>query len=189
MADLANIDELATMTRMPATDARLVAALRRASDRFTAACEHRDGDGNYCLLLVTDDEVRVSGRGTDTLLLPSAPVRAVASVRVGGQLLQPAEYQVGSRIGVLRRVNGTWPDGLENIEVTYTHGYPADKVPGDISDAVLEHAATLATSSAHVQQESAMSKSAGYFAAAMVGTTQKWVDAVDRHSLNRGDQA
>lgn len=186
---LARIDDLATKTGRPAADTRLILALRRATDRFIGDCGHRDGNGDFCLFRVVDDVVFVSGDGSDTLRLPSAPVVAVSAVTVGGAALVPADFQIGRRIGVLRRVGGYWPAGLENVEVTYTHGIDPAKVPGDIADAVLEHAETVFRAQAHVQQEAALSQSQGFFAAAMVGTTQKWVDAVNRYSLNRGDNS
>lgn len=186
---LASIDDLATKTRRSATDAGLVLALRRATDRFIAECGHRDGDGNYVLFRVVDDVVYVSGTGGDTLLLPSAPVVGQPAVAIDGQGIDAPAFQVGRRTGLLRAVGGYWPDGLENIAVTYTHGFLPEKVPGDIADAVLEHAETLFRTAAHVQQEGALSQSVGNFAAAMVGTTQKWADAVERHGLNRGDRA
>lgn len=186
---LAKIDDLATKTGRAVDDARLILALRRATDRFIGECGHRDGEGNFVLFRVVDDVAYVSGDGGDTLLLPSAPIIGQPSVAIDGGAPTAVGFQTGRRAGILRAVGGYWPAGLENIAVTYTHGYDPAKVPGDIADAVLEHAETLYRAQAHVQQEGALSQSAGYFAAALVGTTQKWADAVARHSLNRGDRA
>lgn len=187
MATLAAIGDLATITGRPAADAHLVLALRRASDRFTGDCLHQNGAGAPCLILEEDDTVDLDGDGSDTLLLPAGPVVGTPTVMVDGSPV--TAFQVNRRAAILRRTGGYWPRGLGNISVTYSHGFAADKVPGDIADAVLEHAATLATTMAHIQQEGGLSQSATNFAAAQVGVTQKWADTVARYQMNRGDRA
>ena len=77
--------------------------------------------------------------------------------------------------------DGWFPEGLGNVKVTYDHGWA--EIPGDVQDAVLEHAATLARVLAHLQQNSAGSTQESYGQAAMVGTTAKWADTVARYSL------
>jgi hypothetical protein len=96
----------------------------------------------------------------------------------GTTTLDPSQYQIGRRNGIITRTdNHGWPVGLENIEVTYTHGY--DPVPGEISDAVLDQAAAIAMTLAHVQQESGGSQSASY----RTGVNQNWTDMVTKYSL------
>jgi hypothetical protein len=158
----------------PVSDAALTLALQRASDRFRGLVGHP-------VHLVTAERIWLGGDGTAVLLLPAAPVTDI-TVTVDGRQLTPADFEIARRHGILRRKGGqAWPRGLDNIEIVYSHGY--ETIPGMIADAVLEHAATLALVHAHVQQESAGSISASYGAAATIGTTQKWADAVNAYRL------
>lgn len=190
MADtLASIDDLAAATGLPADDARLVLALRRATDRFISDCGHRDGSGAFTLFRVEGDVVDLNGTGTDTLLLPAAPVVGNVGVAIAGVSAGANAYTgLDRRAGVLRRAS-RWPEGLGNITITYSHGFLPDQVPGDIQSAVIERATMLALTHAHVSQESGISQSQTNFAQATVGVTQEWADAVNRYSLNRGDRS
>ncbi len=170
---------------MPANSPKVALAARRATDRFV-------GETNRTFERRTDT-VLLNGSGTRTLLLPGAPVTTIASVVVAGATYAPHtvgaattanSYQADLQAGILRAVGGVWPEGLGNIAVTYTHGFGGiDDVPGDIQDAVLEHAATIAMVLAHIQQESGGSTSATYGQTALVGTTAKWVQAVEKYRL------
>jgi hypothetical protein len=133
-----------------------------------------------------DDVIWLDGNGTDTLLLPAAPVSSITVELNGQPLAAGSGYKISRRAGILRRPGG-WPDDLENIQVTYTHGWVT--IPGDIADAVLEQAATQALVLAHIASETALGQSLTYGAQAMVGVTQKWSDAVEKYSLGRGDRS
>ena len=172
---LASVEDLAVIVKRPSTDALLPLAIRRASDRFRGAVHHP-------VHKVTDDVTYISGDGSRTLLLPAAPVVGSVAIVVtdldGITTLDPSKYQVGRRNGIITRTdNHGFPVGLENIEVTYTHGY--DPIPGEISDVVLDQAAAIATTLAHVQQESGGSQSASY----RTGVSQNWTDMVTKYSL------
>jgi hypothetical protein len=170
---------------MPANSPKIELAARRATDRFLGEID-RD-------LHQRTETVLLNGTGTRTLLLPGAPVATIALVVVAGAAYAPytdaatagpTTYQADLRAGILRAVGGTWPEGLGNIAVTYTHGFAGiDDVPGDIQDAVLEHATTIALVLAHLQQESGGSTAATYGQTALVGTTAKWVQAVEKYKL------
>jgi hypothetical protein len=96
---------------------------------------------------VTGDTVKLDGTGTDALLLPQVPVSAAGTVVVnGGTLSATLDYTCTSD-GVLIRTDGTatlstwsqgwgptafWPQGRQNISVTYDHGYSGGTVPADI---------------------------------------------------------
>lgn len=171
---LAKAKDLSTLTGLPENDAELLLGLQRASNRFR-------GDVGYPVHRVANDVVRLNGSGTRTLLLPAFPVD-VHTVSVDGEpLVYRTDYSVDARYGILRRRNGlVWPEDLGSVEVTYSHGWEA--VPGDVEDAVLEHAATITMVLVHVQQNSAGSTQESYGAAAMVGTTAKWSAAVAKYS-------
>lgn len=169
---LAEASELATLIEFPADDPNLVLALKRASARFQGP-----GGIGYPLHFQEAETIRLDGTGTRALFLPAAPVEAV-TVSIDGHPV--TDYQIRHRNGILRR-NVPWPNGLENIEVTYSHGYR--QIPADVQDAVLEHAVTLALVYSHIQQEGAGGTQTTYGAAATVGTTQKWVETVNAYRL------
>lgn len=175
---LADPADLALKLGVPADDARLLLALRRAGDRFEGAI-------GYPVRLVTDDVEHVSGDGTDTLLLRCRPIVGQPAVKVDGVAV--TDFSVGRHSGILRRKNrACWPDDLDNVEVTYSHGW--DQVPGDIQDAVLEQAETQYLTVVAYQSRSAGSESVTYSALAAVGVTQRWTDAVNRYAF-RGDRS
>jgi hypothetical protein len=171
---LAAAADLATLTNLPATSPALLLALERASNRFRAAVGHP-------VHLVEDDVVLLDGDGGLTLLLPGIPCTDI-SVKIDGVTV--TDWTVAALLGVLRRTNSFWPDGLGNIEVTFTHGW--DPIPGAIQDAVLEQAAVQALVPVGVQSESAIGQSVTYGLASTIGVTQKWVDAVNRYRLGLG---
>lgn len=138
---LADPSDLATRSGLAVNDPRLIDALKRLSARFR-------GETNNHVTLVEDDVYHASGRGRSDLPLPQAPIVGDVEVRIGGKLVPASDYQVGRRAGVLRH-NHRWPDGLENIEVTYSHGHAT--VPPDIQDAVLEMAEAFLNFSAGVE--------------------------------------
>lgn len=177
---LANLSDLAAKVRLPETAPNLELALRNSSDRFR-------GEVGYPVHRVTNDVVFLNGHGTDTLVLPARPVD-VHSVEVDGLVLSAAqrEFSVDRAGGVIRARGAVFPDDLGNVKVIYSHGW--EVIPGDIADAVLEHAATLARVLAHLQQNSAGSTQESYGQAAMVGVTQKWADTVARYSRT-GEQS
>lgn len=141
---------------------------------------------HHPVLRVENDVIYLNGRGGDTLHLKAIPAD-VHTVEVGGEtLVRDTDYQVDGDAGILRAA-GIWPDGLGNVKVTYSHGY--ETVPGDIQDAVLEHATTMVKVFAHLQQNSAGSTQESYQQAALVGTTAKWVECVEKYKINVADRA
>lgn len=125
----------------------------------------------------------LTGNGGRSLGLP-AYGETVHSVVVNGTLVAADTYRLDKQTNSLVRRGGAyWPDHAE-IQVDYDHGWV--DIPEDIQDAVLEHAATIGSILIHVQQESATSVSTTYGQTATVGTTQKWVDTVDRYKPHNG---
>jgi hypothetical protein len=132
---------------------------------------------------VEDDTILLNGDGGVTLLLPALHVTEI-SVKVDGETV--TDYACSYEAGVLRRA-GCWPDGLANIEVTYSHGW--DPVPGDVQDAVLEQAAILAMVPIGVQSESAGTQSITWGHQATTGVTDKWASAVALYRISGGDRS
>lgn len=163
---LASPSDLALLVGAPSNDPKVELALRRASSRF-------EGEIGYPVLLVTDDEVQVSGGGGQRLFLPARPIVGTPSVTIGGELV--TDFEVNHRVGFLRR-GCTWPVGEDNVTVVFTHGWAT--VPGDIEDAVLEQAEEQFRVLAGVASVAAGAESLTF---SKVGVTQRWTDTVARY--------
>lgn len=177
---LADPSDLAQLTGLAPDNADLLLALRRASDRF------RDEVG-HPVLLVEADTCYLSGRGGPALHLPARPISDV-TVTIDGTEVPASAYQVGRESGVLRHRTGAWPDGLDNIEVTYTHGYAT--VPPGIADAVLEAAELAITMTTGIESITTADESVKV-ANSLVngGRTETWTKAVARYQVGRGDRS
>ncbi|SDZ51275.1 hypothetical protein SAMN05216215_108719 [Saccharopolyspora shandongensis] len=172
---LADPAALARLTGLPVDDLDLLDALQRASDRFRGAVGHP-------VTLVERDAIVLDGDGTRSLLLPAVPVVAVHQVDVDGQPV--AEFQ-WSRNGILRSATG-WPDQLGVVHIVYDHGYPADAIPGDIADVVLEQAQMMLDQAPGVASMSTGGVSVSF---SRTGITEAWSTAVERYRIGRGDAA
>ena len=172
---LASPSDLALLLHADAADPLLALALRRASSRFEDAI-------GYPVLTVTDDVVLLSGDGSRRLLLPARPVQGTPTVRVDGEPV--TDFQVARFAARLERACG-WPAGLDNVEVTYTHGW--DEVPGGIEDAVLEQAEATYNVMAGVASVTSGREARTFLSQAAVGVTQRWAEAVARYAIRGGD--
>jgi len=91
------------------------------------------------ILSATCVETR-NGTGTKRLVLANGPVTAIATLTVDGRTI-PASTSVSdsgyvmTETSVLLR-SGVFPEGIGNIEITYTAGYAA--VPADLEQACLD---------------------------------------------------
>lgn len=86
------------------------------------------------------------GAGTDVLILPERPVRTVGTVTVDGTAETDYEFAADGRL--LRGTAGpnprpTWPDGRQNISVTYEYGYETLDLPHSVRMVALQIAARL----------------------------------------------
>lgn len=111
----------------------------------------------------TTSTIRVDGSGTEVILLPQRPVSAAGTVTVNGSAV--TDYTVTDE-GHLIRTAGTattggtveystwaqngyptnyWPQGRQNVEVTYDHGYTGGTVPADVRMVALMIATRLVT--------------------------------------------
>jgi hypothetical protein len=177
---LANPAELAVWLGVPETDTKLLAALNAASRRFRGAVRHP-------VSLVAADTVTLDGTGAYTVLLPAAPVVAVASVVLDGTTLVDSTDYEWSQDGYLRRLSAPWPTALRCLTVTYTHGYA--QVPEDIQEVVLDQARAIYTVQPGVQARTVGGQSVTFGAQAATGVTAQWAAAVEKYQLNRGDRA
>jgi hypothetical protein len=126
MANFATVENMAAFLQVPITSADEVAAAERALTEATAAIRNYTGQH---LSQVAGDVVTLDGRG-NRLLLPELPVTGVASVVEDGETLTvTTDYKLGAH-GILHRINRRWASGVQNVVVTYSHGY--DELPDDI---------------------------------------------------------
>lgn len=125
-------NEVAQFLQVEISDEK-VASVERAIREATEAIK------NYChqvIEQVVDDEYIFDvAAGQFRLFLPEMPVTNVASIVEDGEALVEGadeDYQVGA-YGVLYRVGQNWAEGIQIVEVTYTHGYQLpDGLPDDI---------------------------------------------------------
>lgn len=176
---LAAPSDLAERLGLTGTTPPVLLALRRVSDRFR-------GEVGHPVHLVTDDEYWASGDGSASLHLPAAPVIGTPTITLDGTPV--TGFQVGRRAGLIRRTTGCWPDGLDNILVTYTHGYPS--IPGDIQDAVLDVAEAACNLQAGIESVTTGGESVKFVTAiAAGGSTEAWTNAVAKYKLGEGDRS
>ncbi|ANC31434.1 hypothetical protein [Isoptericola dokdonensis] len=166
---LARPDDVALLVGAASNDGKVQLALRRASARF-------EGEIGYSVERVVDDQVKVSGSGGTRLFLPGRPVVGDPVVTIAGEPVD--DFEVNRAVGFLRRAAG-WPDGEDNIDVTFTHGWPEDNIPGDIEDAVLEQAEAQYRAIAGVASATAGQESVTFTKA---GVSQGWTDTVERYA-------
>lgn len=102
---------------------------------------------------VEDDEVSFDGKGTDRrLFLPQVPVTEIAQVVEDDEMLTlDDDYKLGAH-GILWRIGAYWSAGIQNITVTYTHGYAT--IPGVIAAVCARVAARIYQAGAKAAQNS-----------------------------------
>lgn len=130
----ATIEDMEAFLQITITgDAEKEAAANRALGEATTAIR------NYCrqwLSLVDEEEVTLDAPRGKRLLLPELPVVAISEVVEEGETLTVNEdYRLGSGGMVYRLKGNVWnwwgeSEGLQNIVVTYSHGYTV--IPDDI---------------------------------------------------------
>ena len=105
------------------------------------------------------DTITVDGTGTDAIVLPEQPATNVGTVNLissSGGTTAVTDYALKDN-GVLVRMPGSaiytsddyywpascWPNGRQNVEVTYTHGYGTADFPTDVRMVALSIASRL----------------------------------------------
>lgn len=134
---LATRDELEAFADATFTPARAELVLELASWAVQSAARNVSGQ----IVEIEDDVRLLDGTGTRTLVLPGRPVTAVDKVEIGGTEVSGFTFSTN---GVLERTAGVWPKGRRNIEVTYTHGFAPEDIPGEIKVATLQAASRAA---------------------------------------------
>lgn len=120
--------------RGTATDPGMLIAVDAACDIVRTFAEQSFNAGT--------STVALDGTGTDALILRERPVTAAGTVTVAGGTV--TDFVLGPDGLLFRKASGTdvdytnsvqtlvWPEGRQNIEVTYEHGYADDDLPRDV---------------------------------------------------------
>ncbi len=124
---LCTITDLEELLQLTISTATQVSAAQAAITEASAAIR------GYChqmLTPVTDEVITLDGNGGTHMLLPELPVTSVVSVVENDKaLVVDDDYRLG-RYGVLYRIGTVWASGVQNIVVTYSHGYTT--LPDDV---------------------------------------------------------
>jgi hypothetical protein len=71
---------------------------------------------------LADEEVMMGGSGGMALVLPEMPIVSITSITVDGT--EETDFVYVKKAGLVYRGDSqTWPRGVANIAVTYSHGY------------------------------------------------------------------
>lgn len=121
-----------------------------------SACYTIRGFLHQTINKITNDVIMIDCDGTDTIMLPEAPVISVSNVEMVAAPvwvtddfspalntpIDPSSYLVEYDRGMLvLRAGGVWGDDRGAVQVTYTHGW--DVIPTDIRIVALTIAARI----------------------------------------------
>jgi len=127
MSDFCTIEDVQNLLQIEITEAAEVASCQRAIKEAKAAIQ------NYCrqlIELVAEDVVTLDCAGGGRLFLPELPALAVDAVTENDETLTAGrDYKLG-QYGILHRIGRPWAEGIQHIQVVYSHGY--DPIPDDV---------------------------------------------------------
>jgi hypothetical protein len=120
------VDDVCELLQIEIVDLASNQSCVRAIEEATEAIK------NWCHQEIEQisETITIDCAGGTRIHLPQLPVTAVTKVVVDGiELTASVDYKLGQH-GILYRVNGYWPGGIQNVAITYTHGYAV--IPEDI---------------------------------------------------------
>lgn len=141
-------DLISYLGRGGTADPAILMAIDSACDMCRTVAEQDFNRGTSTITL--------DGTGTDSLLLPQLPVVSAGTVTVNGAavtdyVLNPNGILFRGSVGANQ--GATWPEGRQNVTLTYAHGYTEVDMPRDVRMVAVSVAARLAVQGA-VKQES-----------------------------------
>ena len=83
----------------------------------------------------------ISAIGNNRLYLMAQPISAVSSVELNGVAITSDEYTINGNY--LRLKSGVWPEGDENVKVSYTAGWSAQTLPDTVKMVILQIATLM----------------------------------------------
>jgi hypothetical protein len=127
MADFATVEDVESFLQVDIDKTLQIIATERALTEASAAI--RNYTRQY-LEQIDDEVITLDSSGGYRLFLPELPVIDVTKVVEDGvTLTQGEDYKLGQH-GILHRIDQKWSIGIQNITITYSHGY--DVIPDDI---------------------------------------------------------
>jgi hypothetical protein len=135
-----SLDDIRSLLMLAITAADETSACQRAIDEATESIR------NYChqhIAQVVDDKLIIDVlHGTRTkIFLPELPVVSVKSVIEDGILLTANDDYILGQYGILHRLGRNWTEGIQKLQITYTHGYAT--IPEDIIGVCVRAAARV----------------------------------------------
>jgi hypothetical protein len=127
MADFATVEDVESFLQIEIDKTLQIIATASALTEASAAI--RNYTRQY-LEQIDDDVITLDSSGGSRLFLPELPVLEVTKVIEDGvTLTQGDDYKLGQH-GILHRIGKRWSIGIQNITITYSHGYT--DIPDDI---------------------------------------------------------
>ena len=127
MANFAVVADIASFLQVDIITAKQISSANRALTEASAAI--RNYTKQY-LEKVDDEVITLDSPGGYRLFLPELPVLEVTEVIEDDETLTPDDdYKLGQH-GILHRIDQKWAEGIQNVTITYTHGYTT--IPDDI---------------------------------------------------------
>lgn len=83
----------------------------------------------------------ISAIGQNRLYLYAHPVTAVSSLKISGNSVDASAFTLNDTY--LRLKDGVFPQGIENVEVTYTAGWTDETMPNVIKMVILQIASLM----------------------------------------------
>ncbi len=127
MANFATVADIEAFLQVEIDTPMQIASAQRALVEASAAIRNYT---KQTLERVDDEMITLDSPGGYRLFLPELPVISIDSVVEDGEMLAAVDdYKLGQH-GILHRVDQKWAEGIQNITITYTHGYAT--IPDDI---------------------------------------------------------
>jgi hypothetical protein len=154
------------------------------SDKATAAVEAscdliRNSTGQT--FEAGEATVLMDGTGTDAVLLPQVPVKAVSAVKLQGEVV--TDFMISGSGLLLRTSPGVWTEGRQAVEVTYSYGY--ESVPPELKMLALTISARVYVQGIVTVAQVGMTNTT--FATDALTLTAGEKDIISRHRPKRQD--
>jgi hypothetical protein len=124
-----DLEEVSNQTDL---DAMILDLNQRASEAVERFC-NRDFKDHPDETVEIDGNDRVNDSGNGELKLPGQPVRSISSIEINGSAIDSSEYRLKEptaydtdtpmNAGIVKRKNTPFPEGWENVKVTFTWGF------------------------------------------------------------------
>lgn len=135
-----DIENVANQTDLDALILDLNERASEAAERFT----NRDFEDHPSETVAIDGNGRLNDSGHGQIKLPGQPVRSISEIKVNDTVLDASDYRLKdtgaydgdtpANAGIVVRKNHPFPEGWENIEITFTWGYSSP--PGGVQSVV-----------------------------------------------------